>query len=268
MGSIAVAPGWATPCWIAPASSWTARPCVGLGLIEARLADILYLSELEQHVTVISWHNLSAMVWGPNRAAGQPCFPGLQGVGRRHNRSSTLTPQESRLRTVPAHSQRTFESGGVASCSSQVLPCRAEVYVRDGLGYEDEPDDLKVNLGEHLLRAVFSIAASEAWMCQGSHPSQCAPLPGATLQHICGSAARQSSVAQCLLWDLCDGGKMCGSGHLISQAGWTDDVLSAGSWRPAAAGTTCAHVAGAQSAWPPVQAGAAILCRSTATMEG
>ena len=52
----------------------------------------------------------------------------------------------------------------------------AEVYVRDGLGYEDEPDDLKINLGEHLLRAVFSIAASTAWVSQGSSPAQCALL--------------------------------------------------------------------------------------------
>ena len=57
------------------------------------------------------------------------------------------------------------------AAKSDLLPC-AEVYVRDGLGYDDEPDDLKVNLGEHLLRAVFSRAASNAWVSQGPSPAQ------------------------------------------------------------------------------------------------
>ena len=48
--------------------------------------------------------------------------------------------------------------------------------MREGLGYEEEADDLKINLGEHLLRAVFARPASSAWVSQGASPSsQCAP---------------------------------------------------------------------------------------------
>lgn len=43
--------------------------------------------------------------------------------------------------------------------------------MREGLGYEEEADDLKINLGEHLLRAVFARPASSAWVSQGASPS-------------------------------------------------------------------------------------------------
>ena len=55
--------------------------------------------------------------------------------------------------------------------SQSLKPNPAEVYVREGLGYEEEADDLKINLGEHLLRAVFARPASSAWVSQGASPS-------------------------------------------------------------------------------------------------